>query len=654
MIEIAWVFGRSEEPWFKRTSPPMFDTPNTNLLAAAGGKSNQFACITDGIQAYGLSGGIAGLERFAASGAIGAAALNGTSFTVGGTTLIQGGTTSLAEINEVNNLLSRSEYDRDQITGNRSFTNYTFNSWLSSNPLSSMLAANRSANESGGLDRGDFLTNAIHVGQVVYRAGANINGSIGYSFNGIRDSDDYFGFDVGKSGRINISLTGLSQNVGIALYNTSGSLLAFSDRASNLSESINLDLNVGAYVVRAYSLGQAPWNHGATNYTLGISRSADALEAYWQNMLVDSSVENAALNAIKTDSSLSRADVIGILRSAGDFGSVTETELTDLRNFYNNAINAQNVAADVKTLAGKVVFSDNSNQWYTGSDSIRDNLGDLAAGSSTTQLNLLIGKHFLGTDRPAIHRDASNNLVGSYTTANGSLFVGGASAADIVQGATGDCYYLAALASTAHEKTSIIGDMFRDNGDGTWSVRFFTNGKTDYVTVDRMMATNSWGNYIYANAGQSVAANNELWVALAEKAYAQVNESGRIGQDGTNFYGNGNDNGIGWGFDSAATRHITGLNASSSTTASFTQTALINLINSNKVVTISGFNNLATNSNAGETQISTAVQGHVYAITGYNSATGRFSIRNPWGSQHLSLTYSQLLQLNGWISSTDS
>jgi hypothetical protein len=245
-------------------------------------------------------------------------------------------------------------------------------------------------------------------------------------------------------------------------------------------------------------------------------------------------------------------------------------------------------------------------------------------------------------------------MVGSYTTANGSLFLGGASAADIVQGATGDCYYLAALASTAHEKNFAIGDMFRDNGDDTWSVRLFTNGKTDYVTVDRMMATSSSGNYIYANAGQSVASNNKLWVALAEKAYAQVNESGRIGQDGSNFYGNGNDNGIGWGSVAAAARHITGLNASSSTTASFTQTALINLINSNKVVTISGFNNLATNSNAGETQISTAVQGHAYAITGYNSTTGRFSIRNPWGSQHLSLTYNQLLQLSGWITSTDS
>ena len=106
--------------------------------------------------------------------------------------------------------------------------------------------------------------------------------------------------------------------------------------------------------------------------------------------------------------------------------------------------------------------------------------------------------------------------------------------------------------------------MFHDNGDGTWTVKFTTNGDTDYVTVDRMMATANNGRFLYANDGGDggtqnvVAADNELWAALAEKAYAQLNESNEIGQDGTNSYG-----GISGGNAATAITHITGLSAKS-------------------------------------------------------------------------------------------
>lgn len=608
--------------------------------------SKSLTGLGHGADAYGLEAG----KSFNRSSSM------GSSVSVGGTLLIQGGTTSTDEINEVNNRLSQYIYSRDEITSGRTYTNYSYgtgdaNAW-------------QSANESVGIDRGDYLTNAIGVGTVVYRSSATVSGYVGYSYSGVRDQDDYFSFTVGKAGTVNLSLSGLWQNAGLALYDANYNLVSWSDQGSNSSELISKSLNTGTYFARVYSYEQQPWNHGATGYNLKIERQADALENYWQNLLSDSSVENAALNSIKYESGLSRTDTIGILKSAGDFGSVTSTELTDLRNFYNNAINTVNVAADLKVLSEKVLFSDSSNQWYTGSDSIRASLGNLAADSSTTQLNLLIGKHLLGTDRPAIHRNSSNNLVGNYTQANGSLFVNGAAATDIVQGATADCYFLAALGGTANDKNAMISDMFRDNGDGTWSVRFYTNGKIDYVTVDRMMATNGSGNYIYANQGQSVAGNNELWVALAEKAYAQVNESGRIGQDGNNFYGNGNDNGIGWGFSGASTTHITNIGTSSEGLTNFDifgwspsgldRNELISLVNGNRVVTIGSFNSNATNSNIGETSISTAAQGHAYTITGYDAVTGRFSLRNPWGDRHLSLTFDQLMQLGGSVAYSNS
>ncbi|MEO0869056.1 MAG: C2 family cysteine protease, partial [Cyanobacteria bacterium J06642_11] len=508
-------------------------------------------------------------------------------------------------------------------------------------------------------DRGDYLTNPIHVGTVVYRDSATINGQIGYTSGGVRDENDYFSFTVGKSGNFKVSLDGLWQDAGLALYDSNKNQIKWSDKDGKSSELITANLGTGKYFARVYSYGQQPWEHGATGYSLKIERQADQLESYWKNLLVDSSVENAALNSIKYENGLSRNDVIGILKSAGDSNSVTSTELTDLRNFYNKAINTQNIGTPLKVLSQKVLFSESSNQWYTGSDSIRANLGNLAANSSTNHLNLLIGKHLLGTDRPAIHQDSNNNLAGRYTRANGQLFVGGASANDLVQGATGDCYFLAGLGGVANDKSSAISDMFQDNGDGTWSVRFYTNGKVDYVTVDRMMPTNGDGRYIYANRGQSVSENNELWVALAEKAYAQVNESGRIGQDGNNFYGNGNDNGIGWGFGNTAIQHIANLNTISEGLTTRTSLGgslggvdrgeLINLVNSDRVLTISGFNANATNNNTGSTNIGTAIQRHVYVVTGYNLSTERFALFNPWGTRHLSLTFNQLMQLGGRV-----
>ena len=610
------------------------------------GSSSSFYSSAD---AYGLQVDTFRKEPLAMS-----SSLEGSSVSVGGTLLIQGGATSTAEINEVNNLLSQSTYNRDYLTGDRAYTNYRY--------ANGDVRALQSANESVAMDRGDYITNAIDVGTVVYRSGATIQGNVGYGGTGaLRDEDDYFSFWVGKSGTVDLSLTGLSRDAGLALYDANKNRITWSDQDGTSSEQISRSLSTGKYFARVYSYDEPSWNHGATSYTLKIERQADALESYWKDLLVDSSVENAALNSIKYDSSLSRTDTIGILKSAGDYGSVTSTELTDLRNFYNKAINTQHVATPLKVLSQKVLFSETSNQWYTGSDSIRDSLGNLVADGSTNHLNLLIGKHFLGTDRPAIHRNTSNNLVGSYTQANGSLFVGGASVNDVRQGATGDCYFLAGLGGAAHDKNSTITDMFTDNGDGTWSVRFYTNGKVDYVTVDRMMATNSSGRYIYANAGQTVAGNNELWVALAEKAYAQVNESGRIGQDGNNFYGNGDNNGIGWGSGVTAVKHITNIDSSyrpltfstsGPLSSGIDASELINLVNSSRIVTMSGFNGNATNSNAGETNISTAVQSHLYTVTGYSAATGRFSLRNPWGSRHLSLTFNQLMQLGGDVSYT--
>ena len=80
--------------------------------------------------------------------------------------------------------------------------------------------------------------------------------------------------------------------------------------------------------------------------------------------------------------------------------------------------------------------------------------------------------------------------------------------------------------------------MFIDNGDGTWTVRFYDpNGAADYVTVNRMLPTASDGQLIFADMGSMYNNSaNTLWIPLAEKAYAEWNETGMEGRDGTNTY----------------------------------------------------------------------------------------------------------------------
>ena len=209
--------------------------------------------------------------------------------------VIQGGDTTSAEQLEVSNLLNDSRYNRDDISGTR-----TFSDW----------------ERIGRFDRGDSRRNAHDVGTIVYRENAEISGNVGRTIRNVRDKNDYFKFTVGKAGEIELSLTGLSGNAGMALYNSRGNLLDSSDRVGNASESITQDLATGDYYARIYNYNRAPWNHSQSNYSLNIERNADALESSWENNITDKSIENAALNSIKYDNDLSRMDVIGILNSS--------------------------------------------------------------------------------------------------------------------------------------------------------------------------------------------------------------------------------------------------------------------------------------------------------------------------------------------------
>jgi len=305
------------------------------------------------------------------------------------------------------------------------------------------------------------------------------------------------------------------------------------------------------------------------------------------------------------DGVLNREEVMSLLRDATDYGSVNGTELTDLGTILSQL--GYMMPEHVKVLTSKVVNGDSANR--------RSGIGNLVAGSSNTQMETLVGKWFLGNQQPIAS--------GIYREAQGSLFQNGISASDIDQGALGNCYFLAALGAFANDHPSVISNMFIDNGDNTFTVRFIKGGKADYVTVDRFLPVNADNQFIYANNSSGLTfdnPNNELWVALAEKAYAQLNESGWIGQNNTNSY-----EGTRGGRAAAAMRHISGEKTFAQSVISMPLSKLLDLVNE-------------------DTPITAAFDSHAYVITSYNSVTRHFNLYNPWGttSDHKNMQWEQL------------
>ncbi|GCL43373.1 pre-peptidase C-terminal domain-containing protein [Dolichospermum planctonicum] len=427
---------------------------------------------------------------------------------------------------------------------------------------------------------------------------------------GRSDTNDYYKFNVERQSKFSLSLTGLSADADVQLLNSSGGVISRSTAGGTTSESITRQLSAGTYYVRIYQYSRN------TTYSLSLT------DWYSQN-LRDAQII-ALTSSLAADGNLSRNDMIAIFRDAKDGGVINANELTDLRTLVSNST-FFTMADSVKVLSNKIANSDVANT--------RSGIGNLFAGSSATQMENLIGKWFLGNDRPDL---TSSSYTYSYVS--GSLFQNGLSADDIYQGAVGDCYYLVTLASIAREKPEYIQNMFTNNGDNTFTVRFYNNGVADYVTVDRYLPT-SGGYAAYAGwGGGSVSSNsNELWVALAEKAYAQLAESGW-----SRTYSDTQNNSyaaIETGWMDTVIPQVTGLGTSSFEAVNMTQTQLINLVNSHQVLT-------AAFVYGGDYGV---VNGHAYTITSYNATNGTFHLQNPWGFSHADVTWSQLVSLRSII-----
>jgi hypothetical protein len=235
---------------------------------------------------------------------------------------------------------------------------------------------------------------------------------------------------------------------------------------------------------------------GAGNYNLNAvasDRAGTASNQFSKAFAIkdwfDSNLKDVGtINLVRTkaaDGQLDRTDMLSILRDMEDGDVVDTFELLDLKQLVQvNNITPFSMSESIRYLSNKVAI-------------------ESAVNSVTNIFEGEIGKWFLGTIAPtaAFHRDSDGRIFDfQYQNFQGSLFgtsnqarIGG-----IDQRGFGDCALLASLGATfssqsndaGNSTSQIINNMLIDNGDNTYSVRFYTQDqKAEWVTVDNRLAT---------------------------------------------------------------------------------------------------------------------------------------------------------------------
>lgn len=324
---------------------------------------------------------------------------------------------------------------------------------------------------------------------------------------------------------------------------------------------------------------------------------------------------------LAADGVLNRNDMLALLRNVQDGGIVDATELEGLKTLVNNSSR----------------FRMPDYVEYLSNQAIENATANIDAASFETQ----VGRHFLGTVAPPAEFTSDDTTTPlEYAAVQGSL-IGSAGEtptnariSHIDQGQFGNCAFLAALGAAfgqvssgdaESKSSSIIEDMIIPNGDGTYTVRFYsTSGNAEYVTVDSRVVTQDGARLFGAKADKeyqvSNPTNSAIWGPIVERAYAQW-RGDRLNENGYNAIGNGDN-------VTDPLMRVTGRNADYIRTDSITFEQIQNALNSGEFVTA------GTRPNASKDSNNLIVAGHAYSLTNaYTNESGqqRIIVRNPWG-----------------------
>ncbi|MCF3569017.1 PPC domain-containing protein [Planktothrix agardhii 1806] len=227
-----------------------------------------------------------------------------------------------------------------------------------------------------------------NLGDITKKQKVNKSSKIGFQTGkNIRDTDDYYQFQVAESSNVNISLDGLNANAKLELLGTDGQSLGSSNKKGTTAETINKKLEPGTYYVHI----EPNSGKDSTAYNLKIT-AAQPLDDY------ESLKTAKKLGALNQQDPITQTNAIGFttsgLRDKNDYYHFSLTEPNEL------TVDLENLKADanVRLLDASGKLLKENIQKGTKPETISKELkaGDyylqvLPVGTAKTNYNLTVG-----------------------------------------------------------------------------------------------------------------------------------------------------------------------------------------------------------------------------------------------------------------------